>query len=84
MNSNSTEPPSGTETAAAPAARLASPCVRNCCLDDQDICVGCGRSLGEILEWYAADDERRLLICSEARNRVSARLQRFSAAGRTD
>ncbi|MEB5521801.1 DUF1289 domain-containing protein, partial [Vibrio cholerae] len=21
-----------------------SPCVRHCCLDDKDICIGCGRT----------------------------------------
>nr|WP_254619459.1 DUF1289 domain-containing protein [Vibrio metschnikovii] len=25
-----------------------SPCVRHCCLDDKDICIGCGRTLDEI------------------------------------
>jgi predicted Fe-S protein YdhL (DUF1289 family) len=47
--------------------------VRNCCLDDRDICLGCGRSLNEILEWSAASDERRLAICTGARDRLSAR-----------
>ncbi|WP_375749895.1 DUF1289 domain-containing protein [Vibrio sp. HN007] len=28
-----------------------SPCVRNCCLDDKDICIGCFRTLQEILDW---------------------------------
>lgn len=28
-----------------------SPCVRNCCLDENDICIGCLRSLSEILNW---------------------------------
>lgn len=28
-----------------------SPCVRNCCLDENDICIGCYRSLSEILNW---------------------------------
>ncbi|WP_308705277.1 DUF1289 domain-containing protein [Pseudomonas sp. N040] len=58
--------------------------MRNCCLDDEDICVGCGRSLGEILEWYAADNERRQVICTDAHNRLRARQQRFSASGGAD
>ena len=28
-----------------------SPCVRRCCLTDDDICLGCFRSLEEILRW---------------------------------
>ena len=41
-----------------------SPCVRNCCLDDNDICLGCGRSLAEITQWSAAsiEDKQKILI----------------------
>lgn len=39
-----------------------SPCVSNCCLDDQDICLGCFRHIDEIIGWYSADDERRRQI----------------------
>ncbi len=31
-----------------------SPCVRHCCLDDKDICIGCGRTLDEICRWSSA------------------------------
>jgi predicted Fe-S protein YdhL (DUF1289 family) len=32
-----------------------SPCIRQCCLDDNDICIGCFRSLNEILNWAESD-----------------------------
>lgn len=46
-----------------------SPCVRNCCLDDNDICVGCYRSLQEIVGWGSATEEekRRTLADIEQR-----------------
>jgi uncharacterized protein len=28
-----------------------SPCISNCHLDDADICLGCFRSLTEIMDW---------------------------------
>lgn len=28
-----------------------SPCIRQCCLNEQDVCVGCGRSMSEIIQW---------------------------------
>lgn len=40
-------------------SRVPSPCVRNCCLNDDDICLGCFRSIEEITQWSAADDEQR-------------------------
>ncbi|QDE30937.1 DUF1289 domain-containing protein [Shewanella polaris] len=36
-----------------------SPCVRNCCLDAQDICLGCHRSLDEILAWHTMDEQQK-------------------------
>jgi predicted Fe-S protein YdhL (DUF1289 family) len=52
-----------------PAQQVKSPCVRECCLDNQDICVGCNRSLNEILEWSEASAERKLEILANCRVR---------------
>lgn len=57
-------------TLASPDETVLSPCRRECCLDDQDICVGCGRLLSEIREWKAADSPRRREIISLALARV--------------
>jgi len=45
-----------------PAASIPSPCVRNCCLDENDICRGCYRSLTEICGWSKANYEERRSI----------------------
>lgn len=47
-----------------------NPCVRNCCLNDDDICLGCGRALDEILHWHQASDSERLAIVARARTRL--------------
>jgi predicted Fe-S protein YdhL (DUF1289 family) len=47
-----------------------SPCVRNCCLDDSDVCMGCFRTLREICDWHSANDAQRreiLARCAERR-----------------
>jgi predicted Fe-S protein YdhL (DUF1289 family) len=49
-----------------------SPCVRDCCLDDDLICVGCFRSFEEIKEWSIVDDDRRRLIIRNATERREA------------
>ncbi|MDR8013353.1 DUF1289 domain-containing protein [Ectopseudomonas guguanensis] len=54
---------------------LESPCRRQCCLDEHDQCLGCGRTLQEILDWGAADNERRRLICQAAQLRLQQRRQ---------
>lgn len=45
---------------------LASPCVRNCCLNKEDICMGCGRHLEEILQWHRVSDVEREAILIRA------------------
>ncbi|MCG7374371.1 DUF1289 domain-containing protein [Pseudomonas luteola] len=48
---------------------MASPCVRRCCLDGHDICLGCGRTLDEILAWGEASAEARRAIILTAQAR---------------
>ena len=55
-----------------PTPQVASPCTRVCCLDDQDVCIGCGRTMAEICEWSLCTDERRLEINVRARARFDA------------
>lgn len=54
---------------ASNASAPQSPCVRNCCLDNDDICLGCFRSLGEITEWGQATPDRRKVILDNCQNR---------------
>jgi predicted Fe-S protein YdhL (DUF1289 family) len=61
-----------------------SPCVRNCCLDDEDTCLGCFRSVEEIKEWGVVDNPRRLVILQNAKQRREAREARLSIAYGTD
>lgn len=53
-----------------------SPCIRNCCLDDDLTCLGCFRSLDEIKEWGLADNHRRRIILRNAAQRKQAQQRR--------
>ena len=55
------------------AGRDNDPCVRNCCLDQAEVCLGCGRKLAEIIEWHGADAARRAAIWSAASKRLNTR-----------
>ena len=48
----------------------ASPCTGVCRLDAHDTCVGCGRVIGEIIEWPSAGEPRRQEIAEAARQRL--------------
>ncbi|KFN42562.1 DUF1289 domain-containing protein [Arenimonas oryziterrae] len=54
-----------------------SPCVRNCCLDESDVCLGCGRHIDEILRWQQATAEERTTILGLAADRRALRDRRL-------
>ncbi len=56
-----------------PLDPLASPCVRNCCLDEDNVCMGCGRSLQEIVRWGTAGDADKAAIIALSRERLRTR-----------
>jgi uncharacterized protein len=57
-------------------APIQSPCIGNCCLDDDLVCTGCFRSLEEIKEWGMVDDRRRAVILQAAWRRKAAAEER--------
>lgn len=48
---------------------VTSPCVGNCCLDNNDMCVGCFRLMDEILNWAQADVTQKKKILLNSQNR---------------
>lgn len=51
-------------------APVESPCVRKCTLGQDDICVGCFRSIDEICSWGgASNDQRRQILHNTMRRR---------------
>ncbi|PCK10033.1 MAG: DUF1289 domain-containing protein [Alteromonadaceae bacterium] len=50
-----------------------SPCIRNCCLDDDDICLGCFRHLEEIKDWSNASIAEQQQILERATHRKEMR-----------
>jgi predicted Fe-S protein YdhL (DUF1289 family) len=51
--------------------------VRNCCLDDDDVCLGCGRSLDEIVSWGTASDDEKRAILARSRERAAEKRRRL-------
>lgn len=47
-----------------------SPCVRQCTLSDDDVCMGCGRALEDITHWYAMSDEEKAACVARGRERL--------------
>lgn len=52
-----------------------SPCVKKCYLDPENICVGCFRSIDEILQWARPDTtaEQKIQTLANCESRNQAR-----------
>jgi len=52
-----------------------SPCVSRCSLTEDKICIGCYRSVAEIMEWSKASVSRKNTILLNAEDRANARIE---------
>ena len=66
-------PPSPAPAASTLAAPVASPCVRRCTLDQDDVCIGCGRTLDDIRQWGTMTEAQRTDCVARAALRREAR-----------
>lgn len=48
---------------------VSSPCIRNCCLDAEDVCLGCFRNITEICAWTSYTDEERASVLVKCKTR---------------
>jgi predicted Fe-S protein YdhL (DUF1289 family) len=46
-----------------------SPCVSNCCLNEDDVCLGCFRHIEEIVDWKQTSNEGRITILERCKAR---------------
>ena len=56
---------------------ITSPCIRNCCLDEAEVCMGCGRTLAEIVRWHEAGSDEKQAILANALQRRAQREARW-------
>ncbi len=49
-----------------------SPCVHVCALDEQDICIGCQRTVAEITRWGRMDNAERREVLQRCLERARA------------
>lgn len=54
-----------------------SPCVRICTLNNDNICIGCGRSTQEIKNWTTFSDEEKRNVKGQLKQRLDDILQKM-------
>lgn len=58
---------------------ITSPCVRNCCLNADDVCLGCFRSLEEIVGWSQSTELQKLEIIKLTKVRKADHQRKYGA-----
>lgn len=51
---------------------IESPCIGICTLNEENICLGCGRGVSEIQAWQSNSVDEKLNILQQAHERVTA------------
>ncbi|TWX52454.1 DUF1289 domain-containing protein [Colwellia hornerae] len=57
---------------------VASPCIRNCCLNGDDVCLGCFRHIDEILAWTSYKNNEKVTVIKNCRQRRIAVQEKHS------
>ena len=47
-----------------------SPCISVCALNDDGVCIGCWRTVEEIADWSALDNEQKVRVIQRAHQRA--------------
>lgn len=55
---------------------IGSPCIRQCTLDAEDVCVGCFRHIDEIVGWAKMPDEKKKSILDNCEKRKLSHTKR--------
>lgn len=55
---------------------IETPCVQVCVVNhNRTVCIGCGRTLGEIREWRVASESRKAEIVQHAAERLQTTIK---------
>ena len=54
---------------------VASPCVSICALDETDVCIGCQRTVDEIIRWSRLNNDERRAVLQRCHERARERGQ---------
>lgn len=54
---------------------IEKPCIRQCCLNEEDVCVGCFRTFEDMRKWHKASDEEKNEMLNFAQKRREEQAQ---------
>ncbi len=54
---------------------IKKPCIRQCCLDEKDVCMGCYRTLDDMRVWHKSTDIQKLDMLRRASEKKEYKLE---------
>jgi uncharacterized protein len=62
-----------TDSAAPPqSTKPISPCIQVCTLDEK-VCIGCGRTIDDVIEWTRLSDAQKWVVIEQSKQRREQR-----------
>jgi uncharacterized protein len=55
------------------------PCIRKCCLNEEDICMGCFRSFDDMLKWNKASINEKTQMLKESQERKKEHASKYAS-----
>jgi predicted Fe-S protein YdhL (DUF1289 family) len=55
------------------SSKPVSPCVQVCVLDDDQVCIGCGRTVDDVIAWTRLTDAQKWLVLEQSAQRREQR-----------
>lgn len=59
-------------------SNIKKPCIRNCCLNENDVCLGCFRTLNDMRIWYKSSDEEKREMLNLADKRKMEHKEKYA------
>lgn len=58
---------------------IEKPCIRNCCLNEEDVCLGCFRTFDDMRIWHKSTDEEKRKMLSLAAKRKMEHKEKYAS-----
>lgn len=56
---------------------IMKPCLRQCCLNEEDVCLGCFRTFDDMLQWNKVNTEEKMKMLEMAEQRRKEHNKKF-------
>ena len=61
-------------------SNINKPCIRQCCLNEEDVCLGCFRTFDDMLIWNKSNEEEKTKMLKMAEERKKEHILKYSSS----